>query len=528
MSWLPIIRKVAPISRPTKRGLSLGSRRSTGYIEELEPRLALSASPVGTDVLVSQQSHGKQELSRGATSVAALADGAYVVAYNGWGAADRDGVLVQRMSSAGQAEGTAILANETLSGHQGAATIAARPDGGFIVVWEGRGAGDRDGIFARIFGADGQPATHEFRVNETIGGSQRTPVVVVAPAGIISVAWTGAGQQDAQGVFLRRFDAVGQPLGPEALVNAASVLAQDHVALVQLPAGETLVAWASRGQDGSGWGIYARHLGADGVPSRSEVSVNSTTESDQRFPRAVLTPDNRILMAWSSSGQHGEGGSIVGRILNTTGDTVSGELTMTPVAALDKVHAQLATWPDGQVTEVWQGALQDESGWGVQGRNFTPAGAPLGDAYGVNDFTSASQILPSIAIGSASRGLVVWCGSGEGDRYGIYATLLQKAPLQNNHAPKIASIENVTAAVGTELVIHVNAIDEDGDELTFQLDPESGPSGATITKIGTTEAIVRWTPAPGDLSKAISLAVLVTDNGVPTLADAEWFTVTVE
>src|SRR5262249_12357324 len=41
--------------------------------------------------------------------------------------------------------------------------------------------------------------------------------------------------------------------------------------------GNYIIVWASNGQDGSGWGIFAQRYTAAGVPLGSEFQVNTTT-----------------------------------------------------------------------------------------------------------------------------------------------------------------------------------------------------------------------------------------------------------
>jgi len=75
------------------------------------------------------------------------------------------------------------------------------------------------------------------------------------------------------------------------------------------------------------------------------------------------------------------------------------------------------------------------------------------------------------------------------------------------------------------LAIAVSATDIDGDDLTFQLNPDGAPLDAVIEQTGPTTAVIRWTPAEGDAGQTIAFRVLVTDDGVPPLADAESFDV---
>src|SRR5262245_12928127 len=87
--------------------------------------------------------------------------------------------------------GSETLVNETVAGAQGQPGgyasaskkgIAADSSGNYVVVWQGNGPGDSDGVFGRLFWADGTPRTPEFRANTTTAGNQVNPVVAMAPS----------------------------------------------------------------------------------------------------------------------------------------------------------------------------------------------------------------------------------------------------------------------------------------------------------------------------------------------------------
>jgi hypothetical protein len=56
---------------------------------------------------------------------------------------------------------------------------AADDDGGFVIAWQGRGSGDTDGIFARRYDRAGLPQGGEFRVNTYTPSGQYVPSVAM-------------------------------------------------------------------------------------------------------------------------------------------------------------------------------------------------------------------------------------------------------------------------------------------------------------------------------------------------------------
>lgn len=98
-----------------------------------------------------------------------------------------------------------------------------------------------------------------------------------------------------------------------------------------------------------------------------------------------------------------------------------------------------------------------------------------------------------------------------------------------NDDPDLAPIANQIGFVDEELVIQITASDNDsGDTLTFELDTDNSPVGATIEKTGDTSAVIRWTPDSADQGATVGFVVLVSDDATPTNGiDSESFSVDV-
>src|SRR5262249_6486089 len=83
------------------------------------------------------------------------------------------------------------------------------------------------------------------------------------------------------GVYAQRYDASGNPVGAEFRVNTFATGNQEESSITSLADGGFVVQWMSLGQDGSGWGTYAQRYDASGNPLSSEFLVNQTTTGDQ-------------------------------------------------------------------------------------------------------------------------------------------------------------------------------------------------------------------------------------------------------
>jgi hypothetical protein len=152
----------------------------------------------------------------------------------------------------------------------------------------------------------------EFRVNAHTTGSQIHSSVAATPNGGFVVAWQSAGQDGSgYGVFARRYDALGGAVGPEFQVNAYATGDQTSPSVAADAAGRLVIAWTSNGQDGSGSGVFARRYDTARVPG-AEFRVNSHTTSSQADSSVAAMAGGAFVVVWTSDGQDGNGAGIVG------------------------------------------------------------------------------------------------------------------------------------------------------------------------------------------------------------------------
>src|SRR5207237_545598 len=105
-------------------------------------------------------------------------------------------------------------------------------------------------------------------------------------------------------------DKAGNPLGAEFLVNTTTAGDQQFASVAAGSNGSFVVTWSSQGQDGSGWGVYARRYDKAGNPLGGELLVNTTTTGDQQFAAVAAGSNGDFIVAWSSQGQDGSGWGV--------------------------------------------------------------------------------------------------------------------------------------------------------------------------------------------------------------------------
>ena len=204
--------------------------------------------------------------------------------------------------------------------------MAADGAGNFVVVWSGANGQDGSGVLGQRFDAAGLPAGGEFLVNSYTTGGQDSPAVAVAGAGGFVVVWHGSGPGGAGvDVFGQRFDPAGLPVGGEFLVNAYTTDAQGDPAVAVDGAGNFVVVWDSRGQDGSLGGVFAQRFDSAGAAVGSEFQVNSYTTGYQYWPAVAAAAPGDFVVVWRSSGQDGSSLGVFGQRFDAAGGRMGSE-----------------------------------------------------------------------------------------------------------------------------------------------------------------------------------------------------------
>ena len=494
-----------------------------GCLESLEARTLLAVTPLAGEQLVNGVTTRIQQTAPQAQSIALEESGDFVVAYQGSGRGDVDGVFARQFAADGTPKADEFLLNATTAGFQEFASLVPWAEGGFIAVWSGRGQGDRQGVFARLFDSSANPLSGEILVNSTTGGDQMRPQVATTAAGGFVVVWSGRGQGDVEGVFMRTFDAAGTALTPEVRVNQTVASRQDYASLA-VTGDEAIVAWSSRDQDGSGFGVFARRLTTAGVPVTGEIQVNTASAGDQLVSDLSASADGSFVVTFGSQTGGGAQLDAFSQRFSATTDRLGTATRLSQLTALDQHPAQIAHGVDGTYIATWMGELEGGSGSAVIARQFAADGTPLGLEFVVSSTTVADQQFPSVAQNAQGDVIFVWSGHGAQDPNGVYVRRFTAnvEPSFPNRPPDLDPIADQTATPGSALTLTATAADPDNDSLVFLLD-DSAPTGATIDP---NTGAFSWTPTADQIGD-FSITIIVVDSGTPALSDTETFTVSV-
>lgn len=488
------------------------NRRRTYQFEPLEERALLSVAPLSNEWLINSYTTGTQELADTGNAIAAMPNGGYVVSWTSDGQdGSAKGVYAQRFNPTGNPLGNEFRVNSTTVFSQQCPSVATAADGSFVVVWESY---LQDGILAGVYGqrydAAGQLLGGEFRVNETTLGQQGTPAVACLNNGGFVVVWSGLGNGDLWGVFGRHYDAAGQAVGGEFLINTETSNLQLSPAVAALPDGGFLAAWQSHGgQDGDGTGIFAQRFDSSCNHVGSEFLVNTTTNGQQQYPAIGVDTNGRFTIAWQGNGQDGSGYGIFAQRFEGDCQKLGSEFQVNTTTDNDQLYPSVAYNSNGGFVVSWSGKGSGDS-HGVFIREYNVDGVALGNESLVNQTTNGTQKFASVAA-AGSGYVATWSGNGAGDNDGIFLRRLGSAPTTSGIANedvlsgRYCSTIDLWSAFGDEesadLLLTYTVVGNTNPDLFLSVenDPTTGQLMLyyAIEAAGTSELTVRATDLGG-------------------------------
>jgi hypothetical protein len=225
------------------------------------------------------------------------------------------------------------------------------------------------------------------------------------------------------------------PAGPEAVVNSYLPDDQFQASVAIAADGGYLVVWTSSpnpfgggtGQDGSGAGVFGRRFDAAGQPLGADFLINQTTAGDQDSPAVAGNADGFVVV-WRSQASEDEPGRIFGRRYDAAGSPRGGEFPVSEVSedpTAQQVAPRVALDTKGIATIVWESDSAATGFRQVALRRLNAAGSPQGPAVLVD--TSAAAYTPAVAADGSGNLFVVWTRQEEDT--GIFARRFDPAGL---------------------------------------------------------------------------------------------------
>ena len=206
------------------------------------------------------------------------------------------------------------------------------------------------------------------------------------------------------GIMAQLFDANGQKVGEQFLVNTEDQGQQLHGSVAALEGGGYVVTWVDTESSGfSGAGIKAQLLNAAGAKIGSEFLVNTSSSSSVfSAPRIAVAASGDFVVTWADGGDH-----IKAQFFDSTGARIGSEISVNPIAEEWADYPVAAPLASGGFVIAW--IAPDGPGNVVKGQLLDSEGGKLGSEFLVSDeLGEPFQGTPSITSLDSGGFVVTW------------------------------------------------------------------------------------------------------------------------
>lgn len=432
--------------------------------------LAQSDSPccAGKRIVEDRANTFTSNLQSNAT-LAATPDGQFLALWDSRRQDNRTfGVFAQRYDAIGRPIGAELRINQYSPASQQDPAAAIAPDGTTWITWETFSQDGSDyGVALRRFATDGndlKPLADEIIANQSTHDAQFDPAIAVNADGQALLTWCARQADGSMTIVARLFNADGSPATDELNLSQAGNQTDLIASSAARTDGSFVVTWARTDSHGNPNSIMARIVTSDGGMHGDEFAISLPGSGENIEPAIAPTDGNGFAVAWMQSHEaHGY------QIALRTFDADAKPTTAPVVAAAP----DQSTWLSGvALTSAADGRLLVS--WNQQGEKFveeingkptalTPSrivaqtytsdAKPVGELTRISKDENAQQALTISS--NASR--IYWNGSGRiaaawnghinDDAQGIGLTV--HSPLTfNPKAPDV--VERVAATIPDE------------------------------------------------------------------------------
>ncbi|MBN1154603.1 T9SS type A sorting domain-containing protein [candidate division KSB1 bacterium] len=247
-----------------------------------------------------------------------LSDGRSIVCWQGGlNGAGFGNIYGQYFDSLGEKDGEPIIINiRKQSVPDEDLDLKPTADGGFVSCWQNHGDGSCLGIFFQIIDSVGIKYDLDIQANTYTFSEQTSPSIAVLKSQSIIVSWKGNphdGSSWDKEIYAQMFNKEGDKVGGEFQVNSYSNSNQFWPSSVGLKNGNFIICWYSWEQDNSFWGVFGKMFNEEGNEFAPDFQINDYYNNHQYCPNANLLKDGRVLIMWHSKGQDGSGVGVYGK-----------------------------------------------------------------------------------------------------------------------------------------------------------------------------------------------------------------------
>jgi hypothetical protein len=195
--------------------------------------------------------------------------------------------------------------------------------------------------------------------------------------------------------------------GEPILISPGGLSFQQAPRVARLRAGY-FVVWQAEQLDGSLNGVFGRVLSQKGEQVGPILQVNTLTEHDQRDPAIAAGPGGNVMVVWSSYGQDGDRGGILGRPFDHSGSPLGGEVKINSVGEGHQSTPLILNDFAGGFVVAWSTVQDEDIGSAISFRRFDREGRPLTDEVRVPGGTGSLLRLLDLQVSPLGRILLRW------------------------------------------------------------------------------------------------------------------------
>jgi hypothetical protein len=401
----------------------------TGFLTTVEQVVSLMSNAnddanitiaLDSDMSIATTTDGEQKNS----SISALEDGGYVVVWQSNSSANSSyDIMLQRYDEQGNKVEGEQRVNSYNDDIQSEPSVTGLSDGGYVVTWQSYNQdGDSYGIYAQKYNVGGESVGEEISVASTYAGTQSTPDITELDNGGFVIAWQSENSDgDSYGIAAQHFDASGNKVGNEHLLNAFNVGKQSNVDIESLGNGEYVAVWQSYGQDGNNYAVVSQRFNAQGQALGNETVVNDYTNGSQSNPSVSVLEDGSYVVTWQSYSQDGDGYGIYAQMFDSSGIKMGDEIAVNTTVEKTQSEPAITALAEGGFAISWQSYNQDESSYAIVAQTFDSAGEKVDDERVVNLYTDGAQTNPSMTTLSDGTYMLTWDSADQdGSRSGVF------------------------------------------------------------------------------------------------------------
>jgi Ca2+-binding RTX toxin-like protein len=269
--------------------------------------------------------------------------------------------------------------------------LAARPDGGFVMVYEDTDASGTS-IVVQVYDVDGNvvPLTPISITLDAGADILANPSVAVRDDGSFLVVYQrgdGAGDTDIVGKIVSPAGVVGAEFD---IVNQTDDTEDPEVAVLS-NGNYVVVAQDEDAGDGSNRDVEIRIVSSAGAILNGEV-IDDAEGDDQTDVQVAALAGGGFVVVWTEENGDGSGEGIRAAIYDSDGNLEGSVFTANTPAAGNQNAADIVALGDGGFVVVW-----DDNAAGVtRGQRFNASGAKVGDEFVAGD--DGAEMEPVVAL----------------------------------------------------------------------------------------------------------------------------------